>query len=73
MDDDCIVYASYHGRGRCGDDGNVAYVASTPLFRTTSEKYAFLKYHQYLNMMTSCKMLNETEDGFIKYKVYRVD
>jgi Protein of unknown function (DUF3237) len=72
MDDDSILYASYNGRGRFGGDGNVEYVASTPLFRTTSEKYAFLKNHQYL-MKMSCKMPNEAEDGFIKYKVYRVD
>ena len=54
-------------------EGDMGYLASTPLFKTDSERYAFLAENQYLFRMTEVQLPAPGSTGWLHYDCYRVD
>jgi len=74
MDDGSFVLVTYNGRIRMDATGKPEYLVSTPLFTTSSEKYGYLKQHQYIAVMDDgIIMPTEEKNGELTYSLYRID
>jgi len=73
MDDGSLMYVTMTGRGILSETGSIDYLAGSPLFRTSSEKYGFLRDSLYVAQMKEVTIPDE--DGFftIVYNLYQVE
>eukprot|EP00928_Gymnodinium_smaydae_P066600 TRINITY_DN49588_c0_g1_i1.p1 TRINITY_DN49588_c0_g1~~TRINITY_DN49588_c0_g1_i1.p1 ORF type:complete len:266 (-),score=50.35 TRINITY_DN49588_c0_g1_i1:186-911(-) len=72
MDDGSLLYGEYKGRGIFSPEhGGVAVI--TPVFRTSSEKYSFLKTNDFIAKEVFVRMPTAETQGLIVYKIYSVD